>query len=382
MPSSELRQHVLAAARHVVVKLGTQVLHRQGDAEPGLDLAFLRDMAGQIAALRATGREVTLVCSGAIGAGCVALKLGARPSDVAELQAVAAVGQRVLMSHLHDAFAEHGIEVGQVLLTADDFDHRTRFLHIRNCIHTLHRFGCVPVVNENDTVAIEELTFGDNDALAAQITNAMRADAMILLTVVDGLLDADNNVIDLVDGTAGAKSLIRSDKSALGTGGIGTKIEAARLATEAGEIAVIANGREPDVLPRLFACEKLGTVFVPADRKLDSRSRWIGLTKRPAGTVTIDAGAARALQDKGRSLLAKGVTACQGDFVGGAVVLVRDGKGHEIARGLCNYSGAELRQVLGRHSDEFAAILGRDSYAEVIHRDNLVLSHRHNSATP
>ena len=201
-----------------------------------------------------------------------------RPANVADLQAMAAVGQRLLITHFHDAFGRHNTEVGQVLLTRGDFDDRARFLNLRNCLMHLEKLGCIPVINENDTVAVDELRFGDNDLLAALVTNALPADALVVLSVVDGLLDSDGKVIDLVKDVRSANAHARKDRTAMGSGGILTKLEAARQVTDAGEIAVIANGREKNVLPRLFGAESIGTVFVPASRKLDSRARWIGLT--------------------------------------------------------------------------------------------------------
>jgi glutamate 5-kinase len=371
MPSTDLRQSVLRAARSVVVKLGTQVL-TGGDGR--LDLAYIRSMADQIVALGNRGVQVTVVSSGAIGAGCAELGLARRPTDIAQQQAVAAVGQRRLMTHMHEAFEPHGVKVGQVLLTREDFDDRVRFLNIRNCIGHLHQMGCVPVLNENDTVAVDELRFGDNDLLAALVCTALRADALVILSAVDGLLDAGGGVIEMVEDVTAARGVARKDKSPLGTGGIGTKLEAARLVTNAGEVAVIANGREPHVLARLFDAENLGTVFVPAPRKLDSRQRWIGLTKRPAGTVTIDAGAHNALAKRGKSLLASGIVATTGQFDRGDVLLVRDQAGVELARGLTNYTADELRLIMGKRSNQFEKLLGRPAYAEVIHRDNLVIT--------
>lgn len=371
MPSTELRQTVLSKARRIVVKLGTQVL----TAEDGqIDRDLLADTARQIVALHKRRIEVTLVSSGAVGSGCALLKLAKRPRDITEQQAVAAVGQRGLMGYMHEAFAPHGYEVGQLLLTRADFDDRARFLNIRNCISMLHTLGCMPIINENDTVAVDELRFGDNDMLAALVANLLRADALVLLTVVDGLLDAQGQTVDLVTDLHHARSLTTDTRSKLGTGGMKSKLEAARLLTDAGEIAVIANGRSPDVLTRLFQGEKTGTVFLPATRKLDSRQRWIGLTKRPAGSITIDDGAARAVRDRGKSLLASGITAATGSFQHGDVLLVRDPKGAEVARGLTNYNADELRLIMGRKSSQFEKLLGRPAYAEVIHRDNLVIT--------
>ena len=374
MPSTQIRQTVIASARRVVVKLGTQLLTGTDRRRKGLDLPFIKRMAAQVATLHKRGIEVTVVSSGAIGAGCVELGLDKRPRYIADQQAVASVGQRRLMTHMHEAFAPHGLKVGQVLLTRSDFDDRGRFLNIRNCVNQLHKLGCVPILNENDTVSVDELRFGDNDLLAAMVCNALRADALVLLTVVDGLLDDQGQKIDLVRDMRQAKAMARDDKSKLGSGGMRSKLEAARLVTEAGEVAVIADGRQRDVLLRLFDTEPLGSVFVPAQRKLNSRRRWIGLTKRPAGSVTVDEGAARALAKHGKSLLASGITNVTGKFERGQVIAVVDTRGDQIARGLCNFHAHEIRVIMGKRSDQFEKLLGKPAFAAVIHRDNLVLT--------
>lgn len=372
MPSTEIRQNVLAAARRVVVKIGSQLV-TEGDEETiRIDRGLIGSIAAQVAELHGRGVEVTLVSSGAIACGCAELGLDAKPRDVAEQQAVAAIGQRRLVTYWAEAFAPHGLGVGQVLLTRSDFDDRSRFLNIRNCISHLHALRHVPVLNENDTVAVDEIRFGDNDLLAALTCNALRADALVLLTVVQGLLDSGKQVVDLVENALEFANLARG-KSRWGTGGMSTKLEAARLVTEAGEVAVIASGREPDVLTRLLAGEKLGTVVLPADRKLDSRKRWIGLTARPAGSVTINECAVDVLRNRGKSLLAVGVTDVTGRFERGEVLLVRDAQGREVARGLTNYSSDELRLIAGKKSNQFAKLLGREAYSEVIHRDHMVV---------
>jgi len=373
MSSADLRESTLVAARTVVVKLGTQLLAGDDDT---LDHAYLRDIAKQVRGLRASGRVVTLVVSGAIGEGCRSLALPSRPRDVASLQAAAAIGQPRLMRHLHDAFSRYGQKVAQLLLTRGDFDDRTRFLNIRNCVMQLHAAGCVPVINENDTVAVDEieaLRVGENDILAAMICNALRADALVLLTVVNGLHDDQRQRIDRVDSIDDVMAYVQTHRTTLGKGGMLTKLEAARLATAAGEVTVIAHGRERNVLKRLFAGEQIGTVFAPVPRKLDSWRRWIGMTRRPAGSIHIDGGAAEALQRKGKSLLAIGIVSVQGKFRRGEVVRACDPDGHEIGRGLSNYSDEELAMIKGRRSSQFAKILGRPGHAEVIHRDNFVL---------
>lgn len=373
MPSTSLRQSVLTAARHVVVKMGTQLLSKD---QGGIDQAYLNDVARQVAELRRRHVQTTLVVSGAVGEGCAELRIDHKPKDVADLQAVAAIGQPRLMVRIHQAFAQVKLTTAQLLLTRGDFDDRIRFLNIRNCVSHLHRYDCVPIINENDTVAVEELEalrVGENDLLAAMICNALRADALILLTVVEGLQDDTGRCIDLVENVQHVMDMVRMKQTRLGKGGMTAKLQAAGLVTGAGEIAVIAHGREKNVLPRLLDAERIGTVFAPAPHKLDSRSRWIGLTKRPAGTITVDDGALHALLDRGKSLLASGITALTGQFDRGEVVAIRDDKGREIARGLSNYTTEELRLIKGKRSNQFEKILNRPAFAEVIHRDNLVI---------
>ncbi|MEM1356315.1 MAG: glutamate 5-kinase [Planctomycetota bacterium] len=373
MPSTELRQSILRDAKHLVVKVGTQLVTTRAESGPAINTRYIGQLIGQLAKLRDQGREVTLVCSGAVGAGCAELGLRERPTDLAELQAVAAIGQRRLMGHLHTAAKRRNLSAAQLLLTRGDFDDRVRLLNIRNCIAKLHGLNAIPVLNENDTVAVEELRFGDNDMLAALMASASRADALILLTSADGLLDQGDTVIDLIESALDARQHARDDNTPWGTGGMRNKLDAARLVTEAGEVCVIAPGDKKDVLLKLVAGEKVGTVFAPAGRKLDSRQRWIALSARPAGSVTIDDGASRALTSRGKSLLASGITQITGRFDRGDVLLVRDTYGRELARGLTNYSADELALIKGKRSDQFARILGRAAYTAVIHRDNLVM---------
>lgn len=371
MPSTALRQSVVTQSKRIVVKLGTQLLT---DTQGRLDGEYLQSVAAQCAALIERGIDVTVVSSGSVGVGCGELGRNERPTDVGEIQAVAAIGQSGLMSQWRQAFAPHGLGVGQMLLTRADFDDRQRYLNIRNCLGELHALRAVPIINENDTVSVEEIRFGDNDILAALVTNALRADLLIVLSIVDGVRGTDGQVLDIIHDALDARSLITRGKSPMGSGGMATKLEAARLVTDAGEVAIIANGRTPDILTRVLAGEALGTVFVPATRKLDSRQRWIGMTARPQGTLTVDDGASAALLDGGKSLLATGITEITGRFESGDVVIVRDGRGRELARGLCNYNSRETRTIMGRKSSDFADLLGRRAYDEVVHRDNLVLT--------
>jgi glutamate 5-kinase len=368
----QTRQRYLAAVRSVVVKLGTQLL---SDREGRLDAAFIGRMAAQVAALQRRGVKVTIVSSGAVGAGLRELSLPKRPTGLAKLQAVAAVGQRRLMDAWDEAFKPHGLHVGQILLTRDDIDHRTRFLNLRNTVHAIHEFGAVPVINENDTVSTDEIvkiTFGDNDILAALVTHALRADLLVLLSVVDGILDAAGNPVRLVESIESARELVRVEKSALGKGGMNSKVEAARMVTESGEVMIVANGRSEEILAQILDGEPVGTLFVPAGRKMSSRDRWIGAA-RPAGTIVVDDGAAKAVVQNNRSLLPAGILKVEGSFNRGDPVSLHAADGRLLARGLSNYGAADIERIRGRKTAEVRSLLQEAAYDEVVHRDNLVV---------
>src|SRR5688572_19912683 len=365
------KQH-LAAVKTVVIKLGTQLL---SDKDGRLDAAYVGEIARQVAELRSRKIGVTIVSSGAIGAGLRELKLPKRPTDLAKLQAVAAVGQRRLMDVWAAAFAPHSMPVAQILLTREDVDDRTRFLNVRNTIHAIHELGAVPVINENDTISTDELvkiSFGDNDILAALVTHALRADLLVLLTVVDGILDDAGRPVRLVDDVDRARELVRTEKSALGRGGMNSKLEAARMVTESGEAMVIADGRMENVLPRVLGGEEVGTLFVPAGRKRSGRSRWIG-SARAAGKITVDPGAAAAVSEKNRSLLPAGIVRVEGAFERGDVVEILSPEGECIARGLTNYASDDVERIRGKKTQEVRALLADGAYDEVVHRDNLVV---------
>ena len=370
MPDQAIRQRVLCNARSIVVKLGTNAIT---DDAGRLDRKVITSLVRQIAAVRKAGVSVTVVSSGAIGAGLSELDLTERPRTMPMLQAIAAVGQGQLMRAFHDAFARCGGKVAQVLVTADDFRQRTRYLNIRNTLAALRECGAIPILNENDAVAVDEIRFGDNDVIAALVTNLLGADALILLTCVDGVLD-DGRVVDVVEQIDEVRELVGAGRSRLGSGGMGTKLEAAGQVTRAGEVAVIANARMPKVLTRLLAGERVGTLFVPARRKMSSRRRWIGLASRPAGTVYVDAGAARALMRGGKSLLPSGITSVAGTFGKGATVSVVAPEGEEIARGLTNYSAEKIDKIRGLKTSQIVRILGDKPYDEVIHRNNMTVS--------
>jgi len=368
------RQTHLAAVSSIVVKLGTQLLSNK---QTNLDESVLATMANQVAELRRKKITVTLVSSGAIASGLGELGLTKRPTDLAQLQAVAAVGQRRLMDHWATAFAPHKIPVAQILITRHDIDLRNRFLNLRNTLLAAHEMGAVPIINENDTVSTDELvkiTFGDNDILAASVAHALRADLLVLLSVVDGLLDSSGNSVRLVRSIEEARQLVRDEKSGQGKGGMDSKLNAAKMVTDAGECMVVADGRTENVLLRLMGGEEIGTLFIPADatHKLPSRSRWIG-SVRPVGKIVVDAGACAALVEKKKSLLPAGIVGVEGEFDSGDVVAITAADGKTIARGLSNYSAADIRRIAGKKTQEVRTLLAEAAYDEVVHRDNLVI---------
>jgi glutamate 5-kinase len=372
-----VRQEVVALAHTVVVKVGTNVLTA---ADGRLDLDRLQALADQIHRIRNAGRRVALVSSGAIGAGIGRLGLGKRPTDLRHLQACAAVGQSSLMRVYQECFDRHGIHTAQILLTAGDFDNRSRYLNVRNTILTLFEWDVLPIINENDTVSVAEIRFGDNDHLAAMLTNLLRAPLLILLTNVDGLLptftQADSaaaklDTVPTID--AQILGMAGSDKSILGTGGMQSKLRAARQATMAGESVIMANGAVAGILDAIVAGESVGTLFLPHGTSLPSWKRWLGFAARPKGRLTIDPGAFAAVRERGRSLLPIGVVEVQGEFSKGDVVSLYDPAGAEFARGLTNYSSADALRVMGLRTEQIAELFETLPYEEIVHRDNLVV---------
>jgi glutamate 5-kinase len=374
-----VRQEVATSASTIVVKVGTRVLTH---ADGRIDEECIAQLADQVHHVLATGRKVVLVSSGAVGSGMGRLGLTRRPADLAHLQAVAAIGQSVLVEAYERSLWKYGHHAAQVLLTADDLTHRIRYLNARNTLLTLLELGAVPIINENDTVAVEELqtTFGDNDRLAAMVTNLIRAPLLVLLSDVDGLFDGDPRdaqcrVLPTVTRLNRAIfDLVRDRASGLSKGGMASKLEAARMATGAGENVIIASGRTPQVLPRIVAAESIGTLFLAQGQTMQARKRWIGFTVSPRGFLCVDAGAAEAVRRRGRSLLPVGVVDVDGRFRKGDIVALRDPHGSEFARGLSNYTADEIRQIRGLKSRQIAETLGHCPYDEVIHRDNMVIT--------
>jgi glutamate 5-kinase len=368
----ETRTALMAHVKSVVVKLGTNVLANERGL---LDETQIARIADQVVALESQGRRVVVVSSGAIAAGMGDLALAKRPGALPQLQACAAVGQARLMMMFDEALKRHGRHAAQILLVRGDVEDRSRYLNIRNCINALQAYGAVPVINENDTVSVDEIRFGENDILAAMVTNLLRADLLVLLTTVDGVFrdKARKARFDVVRDMTEVMAAADATRSSLGSGGMPTKLQAAEKVTQAGEMAAIANGRRAGILVDLLAGEPVGTLFLPKSRKMSARQRWIGLTRRPCGNILIDAGAARAVLAR-KSLLASGITAVEGTFDAGDVVAIVGPAGEAVAQGLANYSSDDLGKIKGLRTSRFAAVLGEKTYDEVVHADNLVLT--------
>ncbi|MBI2217092.1 MAG: glutamate 5-kinase [Candidatus Rokubacteria bacterium] len=375
----------LGSVRRLVVKVGSGLVT---DASAGADAVRIETLASEIAAVRAD-REVVLVTSGAIVTGMARLALEKRPRSIPEKQAAAAVGQSALMWHYEAAFKRHGIHVGQVLLTGQDIADRTRYLNARNTLVALLRFGVLPIVNENDTVAVDEIKVGDNDNLSAHVAALIDADLLVLLTDVAGLYSGDPaqdptaTKLDTVEAvTDDILRLVWSHTGGTAVGGMATKLAAAQKATASGVPMIIASGEDRGALARMLAGEPVGTYFPPRADRLAARKRWIAFAVPPQGRITVDAGACRALVRDGKSLLPSGLVAVDGDFVAGDVVAVvaaeRPAAGPErpaaeFARGLVNFDADELRLIRGAKTRDIEARLGYRSVDEVIHRDNLVI---------
>ncbi len=369
-------REALSQARRVVVKIGSSLLTNDGR---GLDEAAIGDWVDQIAALHHRGVEVVLVSSGAVAAGMSRLGWQARPGEVHELQAAAAVGQNGLTQCYEQHFARHDVLTAQILLTHDDLSNRKRYLNALSALRTLVEMRAVPVVNENDTVVTDEIRFGDNDTLGALVANLLEADALLLLTDQEGLFDADPRHDPdaglIAEGRADDPRLadVAGGGGALGRGGMSTKVRAARLAARSGAVTVIASGRRPGVLTQLMAGEPLGTLLRPVQAPLAARKRWLAGHLRVRGTLTLDAGAVQVLRERGSSLLSVGVSRVQGAFRRGDMVACVDARGTLVAKGLINYGADEARTLAGQPSDRIEALLGYVEASSLIHRDNLVV---------
>ncbi|MFH1136008.1 MAG: glutamate 5-kinase [Pseudomonadota bacterium] len=370
------RRQSLASARRIVVKVGSGVL----TAEDGLNTEFMKRLAAETVALRNRNIEIILVSSGAIAAGFKKVGLREKPKTVPHFQACAAIGQARLMMVYEEAFGDLGFKVAQILLTADDLAHRRRYLNARNTLTTLLEWNIIPIINENDTVAVDEIKFGDNDTLSGLVAGLVDADLLINLTDIDGLYDRDPRrdqearFISVVE-TVGPKIEAMASRipGALGAGGMYTKVLAAKRVARRGVPTIIANGRKAGALTRILAGESEGTMFLPKDKVLASRKHWIAFAVKPKGRLVVDRGAARALLDNGKSLLPSGLLEVKNRFGAGDAVQVLGPEGELVAVGLSNYSSEELSRLVGCQTCDIEERLGYKHSDEVIHRNNMVV---------
>jgi glutamate 5-kinase len=360
-------REALRRSRRIVIKIGSKSLSGDAWTRLAVEVSALRGGREGSAKPHPPTRSVILVSSGAIALGVTKLGLKSRPKDMAWLQAAAAAGQSVLMQRYEDAFGALGMSVAQVLLTHADLADRTRTNNARNALSALLEAGAVPVINENDAVAVEEIKFGDNDQLAAMVTPLCDADLLLLLSDVEGLLDAEGRRVPFVQSVAReARHLAGGSTSGVGTGGMTSKVEAARRATLAGANVVIAAAREPGIIGRVIAGEDVGTLFVAVPQRLSARKHWIAYTLRPRGAVLLDRGAADAISARNRSILAVGVLGVRGTFLPGDAVAIIDPEGKDIARGLVRFSASDAARIAGKRREE----IGEEV---VIHKDDLVV---------
>jgi len=372
-----MRRELLKSVKRVVIKIGSRVLT---DDDGGLDQGVIGRICGDIARLREQGTQVVLVSSGAIAAGRSELGLTEKPRTIPQKQAAAAIGQSRLMRAYEEALAPHGLKAAQLLLTSEDLGSRQRFLNARATIDTLLGFGIIPVINENDTVVVDEIKFGDNDNLSALVTNVAESELLVILTDVEGLYsadpgqDPDARLIPLVKGiTRELERAAGGSGSSVGTGGMATKVAAAKKAAKNGVPTILIAGKRAGILSAAMRGDEVGTLFLPEGDGLNRRKHWIAYTLKPAGRVLVDDGAREMLITKGKSLLPSGVVGVEGRFERGACVRICAADGKEFARGLADYSGGEIVRLAGHKSSEIENILGYRYADVVVHRDNLVV---------
>ncbi|MFA6568095.1 MAG: glutamate 5-kinase [Victivallales bacterium] len=365
------RQKAIKKASSIIVKVGTRLL---------TDTSRISLLISQIEKLREKKYNVLLVSSGAVGLGMKTLGMTSRPKKLSEIQALAAVGQSKLMSLYEAECRKFGFHAAQLLLTAADIQNRERHLNVLNCIYSLWNENILPIVNENDSVSVDELKFGDNDRLAALIATMTRSGLTVLLTMVDGLHSLKDGKLDKrISVVSNLSDEIRkmatgTDDSSFSVGGMSSKLSAAETVTKSGEYLWIADGKDPEILVKIINAKDVGTLFLPASEKqMDSKKRWLSFFSKPSGIIIVDDGAAKALSKKGGSLLPSGITGTDGNFNRGDTVAICDRAGATIAKGLSNYSDREIGKILGRKSSEASAILGYDGDEEIVHRNNMVL---------
>ena len=377
MGNKDFRKKILGKARRIVVKVGSSIL---ASVEKGLHYEVFSHLTKEISDLKRQGYEIVLVSSGAIAAGMEKLGYKTRPQAITQKQATAAVGQTRLMNIYENYFSRFQQMVAQVLLTHDDLSHRRRFLNARNTLLTLLELGIIPIINENDTVAVDEIKFGDNDNLSALITNLIGADLLIILTDIEGLCDSDPRVnpnarcIPLVEDTdVDMGGIVGETKSEMSVGGMISKVKAARKASRFGIPTVVARGTKEGVLHQILKGKEIGTLILPKREALSSRKHWIAFNPKPKGDVIVDDGAKKAIVQRGKSLLPSGVVKIKGSFDRGDLVTCLGPRGKEFARGLVNYSAPELEKIKGLRSDQIESVLGYKYSDEAIHRDDLVV---------
>jgi glutamate 5-kinase len=373
---SLLQHQILDRTRRVVIKVGSAVMTTAN----GLNQQFIEDLTDTIAQLLNNGKEVVLVSSGAIAAGFKKIGLPAKPTAIPQKQAVAAIGQSTLMQNYEQAFDRHGLKVAQVLLTRNDLANRRRYLNARNTLFTLLNWKVIPIINENDTVVVEEIQFGDNDNLSALISSVVQADLLMILTDIDGLYDqdprqhADARLVALVEKIdARLERAASRQPGVVGSGGMFSKIQAAKKAASVGIPTIIAHGLKPKIVERIFAGEEEGTLFLPQAAKLRSRQYWLAYSTNPVGDIVVDDGARQVLQYQGKSLLPAGIVGVNGRFSAGAAVRLIDTRGEVIGIGLSNYSANDLACIKGLKTCNIQQSLGYKGYDEVVHRDNMVI---------
>ena len=377
MGNKDIRKKILGKVRRIVVKVGSSIL---ASVEKGLHYEVFSHLTKEISDLKRQGYEIVLVSSGAIAAGMEKLGYKTRPQAITQKQATAAVGQTRLMNIYENYFSHFQQMVAQVLLTHDDLSRRRRFLNARNTLLTLLKLGIIPIINENDTVAVDEIKFGDNDNLSALITNLIGADLLIILTDIEGLCDSDPRVnpnarciplVEEIDVDMGG--IVGGTKSETSVGGMISKIQAARKASRFGIPTVVARGTKEGVLHQILKGKEIGTLILPKGEALSSRKHWIAFNPKPKGEVMVDDGAKKAIVQKGKSLLPSGVVKIRGSFDRGDLVTCQGPCGKQFARGLVNYSATELEKIKGLRSDQIESTLGYKYSDEVIHRDDLVV---------
>ena len=376
-----LRRAAIESARSVVVKVGTRVITTP---DGKLDRHRIDLLSAQLCRIADTGRQTVMVSSGAVGAGMGKLGLEQRPAGLAQLQAVAAIGQTDLMQAYQASLAKMSRHASQVLLTAEDLRRRSGYLNVRNALIQIHAYNAIAIVNENDSVAVSELmtTFGDNDHLAAQVAGLLPDAMLIILSDIDGLYDGppdhpDSKRIELVETIDDSTMALAQDQqSTHSKGGMSSKLEAAQVATSHGQTTIIAPGRDDQVLDKIFSDVPIGTLFIPPEKSIRGRRRWISSAARVSGSLTLDQGAVDAVCNQGRSLLAIGITDSSGAYQQGSVVSIHNTTGQEIARGLTNYPSSDVDKIIGQPSECISEILGHRPYENVVHRDNLVLSNQ------